>query len=155
MKILILNGPNLNLLGTREPEKYGNKTLEQINAQIFQLTKDFETEYNIKIELETYQSNIEGELVNAIQAFGVSDDNAKKGIIINPAAYTHTSIAIRDAVLAVKLPCIEVHLSNITAREEFRHTSLIAPVCIGQIAGFGENGYKLAMIALLDYLKKI
>lgn len=154
MKILILNGPNLNLLGTREPEKYGNKTLEQINAQIFQLTKDFETEYNIKIELETYQSNIEGELVNAIQAFGVSDDNAKKGIIINPAAYTHTSIAIRDAILAIKLPCIEVHLSNITAREEFRHTSLIAPVCIGQIAGFGENGYKLAMIALLDYLKK-
>lgn len=142
MKILIINGPNLNLLGTREPEVYGTLTLEKIEDKLKNYAKES------GIEIETFQSNIEGEIVNAIQ-------NAKQtcqGIVINPAAYTHTSVAIRDAISAVNLPTVEVHISNIHNREEFRKHSFIAPVCIGQIAGFGADSYKLGLLGLLDYL---
>ena len=143
MKILIINGPNLNLLGTREPEKYGYLTLEEIN----QKTSDFAQKNGINASF--FQSNIEGEIVTKIQqAKGVFD-----GIIINPAAYTHTSIALRDAILAVKIPCVEVHLSNIHSREEFRKTSYTAPVCIGQISGFKKDSYTLALRAIVNYLK--
>ncbi len=142
MKILVLNGPNLNLLGTREPDKYGSDTLNSIEKFLYREAK------NLNVEIAFEQSNIEGELVTKIQqAKGVYD-----GIIINPAAYTHTSIAIRDAILAVELPVVEIHISNIHKREEFRHISMTAPVCIGQITGFGKNSYKLGLIALYDYL---
>lgn len=144
MKILIINGPNLNLLGKREPEIYGAETLEDINRSL----QDAALEINASLEF--FQSNSEGELVDAIQgAAGVFE-----GIIINPAAFTHTSIALRDAIAAVALPAVEVHLSNVYSREEFRHKSFIAPVAIGQIAGFGSAGYKLALEGLLGYLKK-
>ncbi len=144
MKILIVNGPNLNLLGTREPEVYGTLTLEKINAELEILAKE------LGVELEFFQSNVEGEIVNAIQA--ARGDCA--GIVINPAAYTHTSVAIRDAISAVSLPAVEIHISNVHAREEFRKNSLIAPVCVGQIAGFGLDSYRLAMLALMNLLKK-
>ena len=142
MKILVLNGPNLNLLGTREPDKYGTQTL----ADIENFVRDEATKMDVEVSF--YQSNIEGELVNKIQ-------EAKgnfNGIIINPAAYTHTSVAIRDAILAVSIPTVEIHLSNIHTREEFRKTSLTAPACIGQITGFGANSYKLGLIAINNYL---
>ncbi len=145
MKILFLNGPNLNLLGTREPDKYGNQTLKDIENFI----KDEASKLNIEIEF--YQSNIEGELVNKIQEAKDTYD----GIVMNPAAYTHTSVAIRDAILAVCIPTVEIHLSNIHTREEFRKISLTAPACIGQITGFGANSYKLGLIAIADYLKSI
>lgn len=144
MKILVVNGPNLNLLGTREPEVYGTLTLEKINEELLKYAKE------LGVEMEFFQSNVEGEIVNAIQA-------ARKncaGIVINPAAYTHTSVAIRDAISAVALPAVEIHISNVYAREEFRKDSLIAPVCIGQIAGFGLDSYKLAMLALVKFLNK-
>lgn len=145
MKILFLNGPNLNLLGTREPEKYGSQTLKDIEEFIISESKN----YNIKVEF--YQSNIEGEIVDKIQqAKGIFD-----GIVLNPAAYTHTSVAIRDALLAVCIPTVEIHLSNIHTREEFRKISLTAPACIGQITGFGANSYKLGLIAINDYLKSL
>lgn len=145
MKILVLNGPNLNLLGTREPDKYGNQTLKDIENFLYEEAK------KLNIEISFEQSNIEGELVTKIQqAKGIYD-----GIVINPAAYTHTSIAIRDALLAVEIPAVEIHLSNIHKREEFRQKSYTAPVCIGQITGFGANSYKLGLIAIYDYLKCI
>lgn len=144
MKILFLNGPNLNLLGTREPDKYGTETLETIENFVKKEAS------KIGAEISFYQSNIEGELVDKIQeAKGKYD-----GIVMNPAAYTHTSVAIRDALLAVSIPTVEIHLSNIHTREEFRKTSLTAPACIGQITGFGANSYKLGLIAICDYLKK-
>jgi 3-dehydroquinate dehydratase-2 len=137
MKILILNGPNLNLLGQREPGIYGRLTLADIEAKVRKRA------LKLKVKVEFRQSNIEGELVNWIQA--------AKGkfevIILNAAAYTHTSVALRDAISAVAIPTIEVHISNVFAREEFRHTSLIAPVCRGQITGFGVNSYILALEA--------
>ena len=142
MQILVINGPNLNLLGTREPDKYGTETLEQINNNL----KTLAQEKNISVEF--FQSNIEGEIVNAIQSAKGNYD----GIIINPAAYTHTSIAIRDALLAVKIPAVEVHLSNVYSREEFRQTTYTTGVCIGQIAGFGSYGYSLALLAILNKL---
>ena len=143
MKILCLNGPNLNMLGTREPEKYGTTTLADIEKEIAENAK------KLNVEVSFYQSNIEGELVTEIQkAKGVFD-----GIIINPAAYTHTSVALRDAILAVSIPAVEIHLSNIHTREEFRHHSYTAPVCIGQITGFGKYGYIMALYAIVDYLK--
>lgn len=143
MKILCLNGPNLNMLGTREPEKYGTTTLSDIEKEIAENAK------KLNVEVSFYQSNIEGELVTEIQkAKGVFD-----GIIINPAAYTHTSVALRDAILAVSIPAVEIHLSNIHTREEFRHHSYTAPVCIGQITGFGKYGYIIALYAIVDYLK--
>lgn len=131
------------MLGTREPEIYGSMTLDDINKDIAKCAKE------LGVETETFQSNIEGEIVDKIQqAKGVFD-----GIVINPAAYTHTSVAIRDAISAVGIKAVEVHLSNIHAREEFRKNSLIAPVCIGQITGFKANSYKLALRALVDIAK--
>lgn len=144
MKILVVNGPNLNLLGTREPEVYGTLTLEKINEELLKYAKE------LGVDIEFFQSNVEGEIVNAIQA---ARGNCA-GIVINPAAYTHTSVAIRDAISAVALPAVEIHISNVCAREEFRKHSLIAPVCVGQIAGFGLDSYKLAMLALVKFLNK-
>ncbi len=143
MKILILHGPNLNLLGKREPDKYGSKTLEEINNLLLTLAKE------LNVQIETHQSNSEDFLIEKIQK---SLDNFD-GILINPAAYTHTSIAIRDAIASVYKPCVEVHLSNIHAREEFRHTSLIAPVSVGQISGFAHESYLLGLRALVTHIK--
>ena len=140
MKILFLNGPNLNLLGQREPDVYGCVTLADIEAKVR------ERAAQLKVGIEFRQSNLEGELVDWIQqAKGKFDV-----IVINAAAYTHTSIALRDAIAAVGVPTIEIHLSNIHAREEFRHKSLIAPVCWGQITGFGQKSYILALEAAVD-----
>ncbi|MBP5320454.1 MAG: type II 3-dehydroquinate dehydratase [Kiritimatiellae bacterium] len=143
MKILVVNGPNLKLLGTREPDIYGHETLDDILARLFAKAE------KKNIEIDAFQSDIEGELVGVIGAArGVYD-----GIIINPAAYTHTSVAIRDAIAAAGLPTVEVHLSNVHQREPFRHTSLTAPVCIGQIMGFGGTGYLLALEGLIERIK--
>lgn len=144
MKLIVLNGPNLNLLGTREPEIYGNETLEQIMEQ---LKCEAQT---LDCELHSYQSNHEGELIDMIHQAKSKDFS---GIIINPGAYTHTSIALRDAINGVNLPTVEVHLSNIHAREQFRQHSYIAPVAIGQICGFGALGYHLALQALLGHIR--
>lgn len=143
MKFLVINGPNLNMLGTREPDKYGTTTLADIEKELFAYS------FELGVDIETFQSNSEGNIIDKIQqALGVFD-----GIVINPAAYTHTSVAIRDAISSVNIPCVEVHLTNIHAREEFRQKSLIAPVCIGQISGFKGDSYKLGLKALYDYLK--
>lgn len=143
-KILVIHGPNLNLLGQREPDVYGKVTLKQIDGELLKIAK---TE---KVALETFQSNHEGEIVEKIgKAKGKFDC-----ILINPAAYTHTSVAIRDAISAVSIPTVEVHLSNIYAREEFRHTSLISPVAVGQVSGFGLNSYRLGLKAAIEIAKK-
>ena len=142
MKILVINGPNINLLGTREPEIYGTMTLESIEKELKKYAN------SLNVELIFFQSNIEGEIVDAIQKSKYEWDC--NGIVINPAAYTHTSIAIRDAISAICLPTVEVHISNINSREEFRKHSFIAPVCIGQISGFGLNSYKLGIEGLLS-----
>jgi 3-dehydroquinate dehydratase-2 len=144
MKILVLNGPNLQLLGMREPQIYGHTTLETINASLQAVALE------LGVEIECRQSNHEGQLVDWIgAAFGVWD-----GIVCNPAAYTHTSVALRDALAAVAIPAVEVHLSNICQREDFRHRSYTAPVCIGQITGFGAKGYEYALRALVEYLSR-
>ena len=140
MKILFLNGPNLNLLGQREPEVYGHATLADVEAKVRARARE------LKASVEFRQSNLEGELVGWIQqAKGQFDV-----IVLNAAAYTHTSVALRDAITAVGIPTIEIHLSNIHAREEFRHKSLIAAVCRGQIIGFGANSYVLAVDAAVN-----
>lgn len=142
MKILVINGPNLNMLGVREPEIYGKTTLAAIEEELKRTAPK-------GVELKFFQSNHEGEIVEKIQkALGKYD-----GILINPAAYTHTSVAIGDAIGAVALPAVEVHLSNINGREEFRKHSYIAPKCIGQICGFGINSYKLGLEALVESIK--
>ena len=137
-RIIIINGPNLNLLGKREPDIYGDMSFEDFFADI----KDV---YSSEIQLSAFQSNIEGELIDKIQEVGFKYD----GIILNAGGYTHTSVALRDAVAAVKTPVIEVHISNPYAREEFRHTSLLSGVCKGIIAGFGLESYVLALDSLL------
>ncbi len=145
MKITVIQGPNLNMLGIREQGIYGSLKLDDIHTQMEQIAKQN------NIEIEFFQSNLEGEIVDRIQeCLGDSD-----GIIINPAAYTHTSIAIRDAISAVSLPAIEVHLSNIHQREEFRQKSFIAPVCAGQIVGMGPYGYHLAVIGMTQILNEV
>ena len=143
MKIIVINGPNLNMLGIREPEKYGSITLAEIEKELYAYS------FELGIDIETFQSNCEGEIINKIQ----QALNNADGILINPGGYTHTSVAIRDAISSVNLPCVEIHMTNIHAREEFRQKSLIAPVCIGQISGLGKNGYKLGLKALSEYLK--
>ena len=142
MKILVINGPNLNLLGTREPEVYGSQTLDKL---ISELQNAFSN-----LELVHYQSNVEGELINSLHEASRSYD----GVVINAGGYTHTSVAIRDAIAGITVPVVEVHMSNIAAREEFRHDSLIAAVCVGSIAGFGAHSYTLAIEALRIYLTK-
>lgn len=143
-KILVIHGPNLNLLGKREVDVYGNVTIDEINKDLEKLAKIK------KVTLKIMQSNHEGDIVEAIgKAKGDFD-----AILINPAAYTHTSVAIRDAISAVNIPTVEVHLSNIYAREEFRHTSLIAPVAKGQVSGFGKMSYILGMEAVIHLMGK-
>ena len=139
---MVIHGPNLNMLGTREPKVYGKVTLDRINKELKAIAKEE------GVELDIHQTNIEGEIVGLIH-------KAKKGfkaILINPGGYTHYSVAIRDAIAAVKIPAVEVHLSNIYAREEFRHHSVIAPVAAGQITGFGKNSYILGLRAAIDLI---
>lgn len=135
LRVLVLNGPNLNLLGTRKPEIYGTTTLADIEGMMR------ERAVELGIKMDFMQTNYEGELVEAIQ----KAKGKYQYLLLNAAAYTHTSVAIRDAIEAVELPAVEIHLSNIHAREEFRHHSLIAPVCVGQICGFGAKSYLLAL----------
>ncbi|WP_295619359.1 type II 3-dehydroquinate dehydratase [Chamaesiphon sp. GL140_3_metabinner_50] len=143
LSILVLHGPNLNLLGLREPDIYGVSTLAQIDTQLIELGRSFNT------AIESFQSNHEGSLVDKIHDARELHD----GIVINAGAHTHTSIAIRDAISAVKIPTVEVHLSNIYKREEFRHHSYLAPIVIGQISGFGAHSYQLGLQALIVHLK--
>ena len=143
MKILIINGVNMNMLGTREPEKYGTQTLKDLEKDLYSYS------FELGVDVETYQSNFEGEIVEKIH----SALNNFDGIIINPAAYTHTSVAIRDAIAAVNIPTVEIHMTNIQQREDFRHNSLIAPVCIAQISGFRADSYKLGLQGLVNFLK--
>jgi 3-dehydroquinate dehydratase II len=143
LRVLVLHGPNLNLLGEREPDVYGRLTLEEIDRRIHRRGAE------LGVEVRCEQSNLEGELVGAIQ----SARSWAHGIVVNPAGYSHTSVAIRDAVAAVALPTVEVHLSNTMAREEFRRLDLVAPVCIGVVAGFGWRSYPLALQALVEALR--
>jgi 3-dehydroquinate dehydratase-2 len=145
MKVVVIQGPNLNMLGIREQNIYGPMKLDDIHAQM----QGFAEQNGVEIEF--FQSNLEGEIVDRLQeCLGDAD-----GIIINPAAYTHTSIAIRDAISAIQIPTVEVHLSNIHQREEFRHISLTAPVCSGQIVGFGPFGYHLAMLSVIQIMNEV
>lgn len=142
MKILVINGVNMNMLGVREPEKYGSLTLKDLEKELYAFS------FELGIDIETFQSNHEGEIVEKIH----DATNNVDGIVINAGAYTHTSIAIRDALCAVDIPTVEIHMTNIYKREDFRHHSFIAPAALGQISGFGVNSYKLGLKAVVDYL---
>ena len=143
MKILLINCANLNMLGSREPEKYGSTTLKDIESGVIQRGNE------LGVQVDVWQSNHEGEIVDKIQsAKGVYD-----GILINAGGYTHTSVVIRDAIASVQIPTVEIHMTNIHAREEFRHTSLLSGVCIAQVVGFKELSYTLALEGLVNYLK--
>ncbi|MDQ6956652.1 MAG: type II 3-dehydroquinate dehydratase [Mariprofundaceae bacterium] len=144
LKILVMHGPNLNLLGTREPETYGSQTLSDINAELLALGD------SLNAKISTYQSNHEGELVDRLHQ---AERDKLDGIIINPAAYTHTSVALRDALLAIQIPFIEVHLSNVHQRESFRHESFLSDVASGIITGFGNTSYMLALHGLITKLQ--
>ena len=143
MKILLLHGPNLNLLGTREPEVYGSMTLNDINEKIIVLGKE------LGAEITCLQSNHEGALIDALH----DARSWASGVVFNPGGYTHTSVALRDAISAIVIPVIEVHLSNVYAREEFRHTSLVSAVCKGKVSGFGWRSYELGLRGLVDIIK--
>lgn len=143
-RVLVLHGPNLNLLGTREPEVYGRDTLDDVNRTLEALAGELGASVICK------QSNSEGALVDALHEARTTC----AGVVFNPGGYTHTSVALRDAISAIQIPVVEVHLSNVYARESFRHKSLLAPVCLGSIAGFGVDSYRLGLRALLDYLKR-
>ncbi len=143
MRILIINGVNLNMLGFREPDQYGTITLKELEKELHAYS------FYLGIDIETFQSNIEGEIVERIQQAREHFD----GIVLNAGAYTHTSIAIRDAIVAAAMPTVEVHMSNIYKREDFRHKSIIAPVCVGQISGFKAESYKLGLKGIVNYLK--
>lgn len=143
MKILVLHGPNLNLLGTREPEIYGSMTLSDLDMKLIEMGKE------LGAELKCCQSNHEGALIDALQDAQTWAD----GVLFNPGGYTHTSVALRDAISAIRIPVIEVHLSNVYAREEFRHTSLISAVCKGKIVGFGWRSYTLGLRVLAEMLE--
>ncbi len=145
MKIIVINGPNLQLLGSRKPEIYGSETLESIQKHLEAVAKE------LKVDIGFFQSNSEGEIVDLV---GSSQKDGVTGIVINPAAYTHTSVAIHDALESAGTPAIEVHISNIYKREEFRRKSLTASACVGQIAGLGTDGYEWALRALVNHLKK-
>jgi len=143
MKILLLHGPNLNLLGTREPEVYGSMTHDDINKKITELGKE------LGVEIKCAQSNHEGVLIDALQ----DARTWANCVVFNPGGYTHTSVALRDAISAIVIPVIEVHLSNVYAREEFRHTSLVSAVCKGKVSGFGWHSYELGLRGLIDIIK--
>lgn len=143
MKIFVINGVNMNMLGIREPEKYGSMTLKDLEKLLYAFS------FELGVDIEMYQSNHEGEIVEKIH----SAYNNADGIIINPGAYTHTSVAIRDALASVNIPTVEIHMTNIHGREDFRHKSIIAPVCMAQISGFGFDSYKLGLKGLVDFLK--
>jgi len=143
-RVLVLHGPNLNLLGEREPQVYGSLTLDEINRRLI------EAGQSLNLQVNCFQSNHEGELIDALQAARRTAD----GVVFNPGGYTHTSVALRDAVAAIPIPVIEVHLSNPAAREDFRHVSLLAPVCRGTIAGFGWRSYWLGLLALAGLLNE-
>ena len=142
MRILIINGVNLNMLGFREPDQYGTITLKELEKDLHAYS------FSLGIDIETFQSNIEGEIVERIQQAREHFD----GIVLNAGAYTHTSIAIRDAITSASMPVVEIHMSNIYNREDFRQKSLIAPVCVGQISGFKADSYKLGLKGLVNYL---
>ena len=143
MKILLLHGPNLNLLGMREPEIYGSTTLNDVNERMSALGKE------LGAEIECLQSNHEGALIDALH----DARTWASGVVFNPGGYTHTSVALRDAITAIVIPVIEVHLSNVYAREEFRHTSLVSAVCKGKVSGFGWRSYELGLRGLIDIIK--
>lgn len=144
MKILVLHGPNLNLLGTREPDVYGSMTLDDINSKLIELGRE------LGAEVTCLQSNHEGALIDALHEARTWAD----GVVFNPGGYTHTSVALRDAVSAIQIPVVEVHLSNVYAREEFRHTSMLSAVCKGKVTGFGWRSYALGLRALVDLLRE-
>lgn len=144
IKILVLNGPNLNLTGLREPQIYGSLTLDMINDNLAQAAE------TLNARIDFFQSNHEGDLIDRLH----DSRDAFDGVIINAGALTHYSYALRDAISAIRLPCVEVHMSNVFAREEFRHNSVISPVCVGSICGFGDFGYHLALAALVERIKK-
>ena len=145
MDLLLINGPNLNLVGKREPTIYGSLTLEQIQKQLIKLAAELD------VKIKFFQSNSEGEMIDCIHNNSESID----GILINAGAYTHTSIALRDALLGVKIPYVEVHLSNIYSREEFRHKSFLSDKALGLVCGFGANSYQLALQGIVSYLKRV
>lgn len=145
LSVLVLHGPNLNLLGLREPGIYGVSTLAQIDARLVEIGR------SLQVDINSYQSNHEGGLVDAIH----NARNHHQGLVINAGAYTHTSVALRDAISAVQIPTVEVHLSNIYKREEFRHHSYLSAVVVGQISGFGANSYYLGLQAIVAYLENL
>jgi len=144
LSILLLHGPNLNLLGTREPEIYGALTLDEINARVIAIGRE------LGVEVRTFQSNGEGALMDALHEARAW----ASGVVFNPGGYTHTSVALRDAISAIGIPVVEVHLSNVYAREEFRHKSLISGVCAGKVTGFGWRSYELGLRGLVEKLKE-